>query len=518
MTAVTLTQPAWRRWLVLPALALGIGMVGIDVSIVSVANATIGRDLHASLGGLQWVTNAYLLALCSVLLTAGQLADRIGRKRIFIAGVAAFGLASAGCALAGSTAELIAFRAIQGVAGGALIPTSFALVRATFPPEEIDRALGVWAAASTSSIVAGPIIGGFLVEYVSWQSVFLINLPIGALAIASALWFATESRAHHAALGFDLPGIALAGTGLFVLVFALVKVQSHGWTSAYTLGIFTAAVFLLAAFVVRERSADEPMLPLGLFSSRALSAATVLTVVTYFTFYGLLFFWTLYLQRVLSDSPVTSGVQLMPLTFGFVGAVPLAGWLSLRFGPRASMLIGLLGIAAGSMLLTRVHIADGYGGVWPLFLLVGVSLGLAGIAGIQTMMSNAPIQFAGITGAVVATAYQLGGVLGIAVLGSVLESRASATLTHGLAAHGLPVGAAARLAAHATSGGAEPLTQLASHLSPRLTQYLASASPNAFLSGLHAAMWIGAGVSLAGCLLAPLVRNGDGEPGPTHLI
>jgi EmrB/QacA subfamily drug resistance transporter len=475
MSTLTVARAEWRRWLVLLPLALATGMVGIDASIVSVANATIGRDLHASLAGLQWVTNAYLLALCTLLLTAGRIADRVGRKRVFVTGIAAFGLSSAGCALAGSTGELIAWRALQGAAGAMLMPGSLAILRASFSAHELDRAIGAWAGTATASVVGGPIIGGLLVQHVSWQSVFLINLPVAVVAISAALWLATESRSEERGQWLDLLGVVLASAGLFVLVFALIKAQAHGWGSAYTLGLLAAAGLLLAGFIAREAVASAPMLPLELFRSRALAAAAGATVVTYFALYGLLFFWTLYLQRVLGDSPVTSGVHLLPLTLGFVVSTPLAGWIGSRLGSRMSLLLGLVGIAVGSAWLTRVQIADGYDAIWPPFLLVGVSLALAVVAGIQTLMSNAPIRFAGIAGGVMTTACQLGGVLGIAVLGSVVGSHAAAS--------------------HAAATG-----------------------PGAFLDGLHAAMWVAAAVALAGSLLAPFARRGEGDVGPVHLV
>jgi EmrB/QacA subfamily drug resistance transporter len=454
-----------RHWLVLVPLALAIGMVGIDASIVSVANATIARDLHASLADLQWITDAYLLALCALLLNAGRIADRIGRKRVFLAGTGAFALASAGCALAGSTGELIAWRAVQGVAGAMLMPSSLALLRASFDEAELDRAVAVWAGVATASVVAGPILGGLLVEHVSWQSVFLINLPVALLAIAGAQWLIGESREAAAGRALDLVGSALASTCLVALVFALIKAPARGWGSAYTLGMLAAAAVLFVAFVARESATREPMLPLGLFRSRALTAATCATVMTYFALYGVLFFWTLYLQRVLGDSPVTSGVHLLPLTFGFVASMPLAGFVGTRFGLRVSLFLGLLGIAAGSVWLTGVAVRDGYGAVWPPFLLVGVSLAMAAVAGIQTMMSNAPVRFAGTVGGVMTTACQLGGVLGISVLGSVI------------AAHGA----------------------------------------TAFVGGVHAAMWVSAAVALAGALLAPFIRRGTTEVGAAPL-
>jgi Na+/melibiose symporter-like transporter len=300
--------------------------------------------------------------------------------------------------------------------------------------------------------------------------VFLINLPVALIAIAGAVWLAAESRAEDASRSLDLPGVALAGAGLFLLVFALIKAESHGWGSAYTVGLLAMALLVLASFVARERAAGEPMLPLELFSSSAFSAAGVVTVLTYFVLYGVLFFWTLYLQRVLGDSPITSGVHLLPLTLAFVAASPLAGWIGSRFGPKLPLLGGLLGIAAGSVWLTQVQIADGYGGVWPAFVLLGATLALAAIAGVQTLMSNAPVRHAGIAGAVMTTACQLGGVLGISVLGSVLAS-------------------------HAAGGG----------------------GARGFLGGLHTAMWVCAATALAGSLLAPFARRGEGEVGPVHV-
>ena len=520
----TITAPAgtWRRWLVLPVLAVGAGMVGIDVSIVSVANATIGRDLHASLGGLQWVTNAYLLALCTLILNAGRLADRLGRRRIFLAGVATFGVASAGCSLAGSTAELIAWRTAQGAAGALLLPTSLAILRSSFEDKDLDVAVGAWGATTVGSIVVGPIVGGLLVEHLSWQSVFLINLPIAGLAIVGTLWVVIESRDAHAGSGFDLVGTILGGAGLCVLVFVVIKAQTHGWGSTYALGGFAVAAGLIIAFLAREATADDPMLPLQLFRSPAVSAATALTVVTYFAFYGALFFWTLYLQRGLGDSPVTSGVHLLPLTLGFLVGVAIGGWLGGRFGLRTPMLLGLLGLVAASLLMTQIQLRDGYGGVWPSFLLIGASIALTAVSGIEAMLSNAPVRYAGAAGSIVTTASQLGGVLGIAVLGSVLASHASSSLVNSLTAHGVDPQLAARLATHAATSSSGSLAQLLADvprpLAHRLGRTLARAGERAFLDGLHDAMLVSGGVALAGTLVANLIKRGRAVGDTPHLI
>ncbi|MHB8695709.1 MAG: MFS transporter [Solirubrobacteraceae bacterium] len=514
MSTLALAPPAWRRWLVLPVLSMAISMVGIDVSIVSVANATIGRDLHASLGALQWVTNAYLLALSTLLLNAGRLGDRIGRKRVFVTGVGAFAISSAGCALATTTPELIGCRAVQGAAGALLMPTSMAILQATFSGRDLDVAVGAWGSASLGSIVIGPILGGFLVEHVSWQAVFLINLPIGALTVLGAIWFAAESRDTSARGGFDIPGTVLGAAGLFLLVFALIKAQSHGWGSLYTVSMLGAAVLVLLAFLVWQRSAAAPLLPLELFRSRAVTAATALGLITYFCLYGVLFFWTLYLQRVLGDSPVTSGIQLLPLTLGFLVTVPLAGWVGLRFGLRTSMSVGLFGLLAGALLMTQVQVADGYDGVWPGFLVLGAAFAFASLSGMETMLSNAPVRLAGIAGAVVSASTQLGGVLGIAVLGSVLASHATRTLAHDLTAHGVTPSLAAKLASQAATSSTQTLV----HLPGGQAQLVGRIASGAFLDGLHLAMLIVAGLALAGAPLAHVVKRGNTAPAAKHLV
>jgi EmrB/QacA subfamily drug resistance transporter len=498
--------------MVVAPLALGIAMVAIDATIVSVANPTIGRDLHASLGGLQWVTNGYLLALCALLLTAGRFADRVGRKRVFIAGVGWFGLASAGCALAGSTVALISFRVLQGVGGAMLMPASVAVLRAQFSGEDLDRAIGAWGAASASSLAAGPVIGGFLVQHISWQSVFLINVPIAAVVMAGTAVLAGESRADDPGGGYDLPGIALAGAGLFLLVFALVKVPSHGWGSAYTLCLLAAGLVTLAAFVMRERAAPSPMLSLSLFRSSSLTAAAALITIAYLALYGVLFFCTLYLQRVLGESAGASGLQLGALTIAIVVFAPAAAWLSGRAGPRPTALIAFLALAVGVGLLTRAEIADRYGGVWPSFVLLGAGFAFMMISCFQSLLSNAPVQFAGTASALLSIATQLGGVLGIGLLGSVLASRATSTLRHELAAYHLPPRLASSLA-HATSTSSSTSLPggLASHLPSAAVRHLGGAADTAFVNGLHTAMWVAAAVALGACALVPLIRRGEGD-------
>jgi EmrB/QacA subfamily drug resistance transporter len=232
-------------------------MVGLDGTVVSVANPTIAKDLHASLPALQWVTNGYLLALAVTLILGGKLGDRFGRKRVFISGVVGFALFSLGCALSGSTNVLIAFRVLQGLAGALLMPNTLALLRASFPAEKLNQAVGIWGGSSALAVASGPIIGGLLVEHVSWESIFLLNLPLGLLAALFALRFVSESRDEKNVDGFDSPGVLLLTVGLFLLIWALIKAQGHGWGSAYVLGFGAAGLVVLACFVVREAGVSE---------------------------------------------------------------------------------------------------------------------------------------------------------------------------------------------------------------------------------------------------------------------
>ncbi|MHB1570494.1 MAG: MFS transporter [Solirubrobacteraceae bacterium] len=501
------------RGRVLVGIALGIAMVGIDASIVSVANATIGRDLHASLAGLQWVTNAYLLALCILLLTGGRIADRLGRRTVFLAGVSGFALASGGCALAGSVGELIAFRALQGAAGALLMPSSLAIVRATFPDDELDRAISVWAAAATLSLIAGPIIGGLLVEHISWQSVFLLNLPVALLAIAGTLRFATESRDPTAAGSYDLPGIAAASGGLFLLVFALIKTQAHGWGSTYTLGLLATGLALLGLFVIVELRGADPMLPLGLFRSRTISSAAAATIVMYFCLFAVLFFWTLYLQRIHGDSPAQSGIHLLPLTISFVAAAAVIGAGGSRIHPRIALAGGLLLLALGLLLLARTSATSTIAAMSIPLAITGVGFGVVGVVSIQAILGNAPVEYAGSASAVVSTLVQLGGVLGTSILGSVIATHATSDLAAQLAHlqlhnHKLAPQLAAQLAHHATTAIAQGGLHTTGALPPALTGQIARRGPAAFVSGLQTATRLAALVAAIGAPLGLLVKRG----------
>ena len=253
-------------WLTLISVALGVIMVGIDGSVVAVANPYIGKDLHASLADLQWVTNSYLLVIAVTLILGGKLGDRFGRRRIFLIGVTGFALTSLAIGLVGTIDGVILLRGLQGACGALLLPNTLALLRAAFPPDELNRAVGIWVSASATATAAGPIVGGIFVEHISWQSVFYINVPIGAVALVVGALVLNETR-ESTHQRFDIPGVITLALGLLAIVYGLIKAQSWGWGSARTLGVIAVGLLLLATFVAVERVVRDPSCRCASFGS-----------------------------------------------------------------------------------------------------------------------------------------------------------------------------------------------------------------------------------------------------------
>jgi EmrB/QacA subfamily drug resistance transporter len=517
-------QAQGNPWLTLVAVALGVMMVGLDGTVVGVANPTIAADLDASLAGLQWVTNGYLLALAVLLILGGKLGDRFGRKKVFIVGIVGFAITSLGCALSPSIGVLIAFRVLQGVAGALLMPNTLALIRAAFPPSELNRAVGIWGGSSALAVASGPIIGGLLVEHVSWESIFLLNLPLGLLATVVAVAWVKESREDSHVGGFDVPGVALLSGGLFLLVWALIKAQDKGWGSAYVVLFGLAGLVVLGLFVLRESRAADPLLPLDIFRERSVWAGTLLVIVGFFALFGVLFFIGLYLQNTHGYSPVQTGVRMLPLTAVFVISAPLGGFLTERFGPRPPLILGMLLLVVAFFGLTMLETDTSYNGQWPYFLIIGLSFGLIIVSTTQAIVGNVSVERGGVAGGLQSTAQQLGGVLGTAVFGSIIASSVTGSLSDNLAAERVPapVAGVVSKAGELVSQGVSPadaarapqeltagLAQAAGgQLSPEVAGAVSRASYGAFMDGLHAAMYVGVGLAVVAALLGLLVTRG----------
>jgi EmrB/QacA subfamily drug resistance transporter len=494
-------------WWTLIAVSIGVIMVGLDASVVAIANPRIATDLHASLSDLQWITDAYMLALASLLIFGGKLGDRFGRRHMFFLGVAGFAATSVGIGLIGTVAGVITLRALQGAFGALLMPSTLAILRSTFPSDKLNTAVGIWGAASGVSIAAGPIVGGLLVEHVSWQSVFYINAPIAVAALMLASLAVVESRSEHEHQ-LDVPGITTLSGGLFLMVFGLIKAQNWGWLAGRTLGVTLAGLLSVAVFVVIELRTPEPLLPMRLFANRSLSIGTAVVVIDFFALFGAVFFLSLYLQNVQGFSPVQTGVRTLPLSLALMVTAPLSGFLTERFGPRPAMVVGLATVAIGLSSLTVLHADSGYQALWPAFVLLGAGIGLVLTASSDAIIGNASVDDAGVAGGLQSTAVQLGGVLGTTILGSVLSTRVGSALIDQLTGAGTPAPVAVKL-----SGAKELVAQGVAPTIPGMPAPLAHAvahgSHGAFMVGLHTSMVVAAIAAAVGATLALFVRRGD---------
>jgi EmrB/QacA subfamily drug resistance transporter len=368
---------------------MGVMMVGLDGTIVAVANPAIQSHLHASLAGIQWISNAYLLALAVSLIPAGKAGDRFGHKKVFLTGVAGFAASSAAIGLAGSMTLVIAFRALQGVFGAMLQPTALALLRRTFPPGKLNGAIGVWGAVIGASTAAGPIVGGLLVQHLGWEACFYVNVPVGAAALIMSLLVLRETPAAPAS-SFDIPAIAALSGALFTLIWGLIKGPDYGWGSPRTLAFLGAAALLGLLFVVRERRARQPLLPLKLFRSASVSAGVVLVILLMFALFGAMFFMTFYLENVHGLSPVAAGVHLLPMTAILIIGSPIAGTLISRTGPRLPIVAGMTMAAAAMFGLSHLGATASPNDTIIWFVLLGLGLAPVMVGATNVIVGNAP--------------------------------------------------------------------------------------------------------------------------------
>ena len=500
--------------LTLLTVAIGVMMVALDGTIVAVANPAIQANLHASLAGIQWVTNAYLLALAVSLITIGKLGDRFGHKKVFMTGVTGFALSSAAIGLSGTVASsiglVIAFRVLQGVFGAMLQPTALALLRATFPVEKLNGAIGVWGAVIGASTAAGPIVGGLLVQHVGWEACFYVNIPVGIAALVMSLLVLRETPASPAANSLDVPGIAALSGALFLLIWGLIKGSSYGWGSARTLAFLIGAAVVGMLFVLRERRAQQPLLPLRLFRSASLSAGTGLVVLLMFALFGAMFFMTFYLENVHGLDPVAAGVRLLPMTGMLIVGAPLSGLAISKIGPRLPIVTGMALAAVALFGLSRLGATSSPNDTIVWFLLLGLGLSPVMVGATDVIVGNAPVEMAGVAGGLQSTAMQVGGTLGTAVLGAVMAARIGSVLPVSWHAAGLPTLSADQLAQvkSAVSVGATPVTAS----TPRqVAGVITDISHATFASGMHTAFLVAAAVALAGAVIGLLTRRGNGE-------
>jgi EmrB/QacA subfamily drug resistance transporter len=414
-----------RGW-TLAIVSIGLFMVVLDNLVVSTALPSIHRTLGASIQQLEWIVNAYVLAYAVLLLTGATLGDLLGRKRMFIGGIVLFTAASATAALAPSTGVLIAARALQGIGGAIVTPLTLTLIAEAFPAEQRGAAIGVWSGISGVAVALGPLVGGAMIQAGSWHWIFWINVPVGAILAPLAARQLTESKGDARKL--DIPGVATASTGLFGLVFGLIRAQTIGWGATEVLISLAAGAALIIGFVAYELKTDEPMLPMQFFAKRSFAVTQVVSISMYFGMFGSIFFMSQYMQNVLHNTPFHAGLKLLVWTGATMVVSPLAGVFSERFGSRPFMVAGLgLQATALAWLAGMVSPDQSYASMIAPFILAGSGMALVFAPSANAVLASVKASQTGQASGATNALRELGGVLGIAVLATVFTSHGSYT-------------------------------------------------------------------------------------------
>jgi EmrB/QacA subfamily drug resistance transporter len=419
--------PENRKWWTLAAVAFGLFMIMLDNTVVNVALPSIERDLHVSISSLEWIVTAYALTFAALLITGGKLGDLFGRRRIFIVGIAIFTLSSLACGLAPSSGFLIGARAVQGVGAALMNPASLSIITATFPPRERGQAIGIWAGVSAMALAIGPLVGGVIVQNLNWNWIFFINVPVGAAGIVVSRLVIKESRDTSHEQSIDLPGLITSSAGLFALTYALIEGNRHGWGSPEIIGLFVAAAVLLTAFVLVEHHQRLPMLDLSLFKIGSFTGANIVAMLVSLGMFGVFLFVSLYIQNILGWSPTKAGASFLPMTLLIIIVAPMAGRASDRIGSRWLMGAGMTLVGISLLLYQRVGLHSTFWTLLPAMLLGGVGMAMTMSPMTAAAMGSVPVDKAGVGSGVLNSFRQLGGSLGIALMGAILASYITAS-------------------------------------------------------------------------------------------
>ncbi|MFI5890262.1 MFS transporter [Actinoplanes sp. NPDC051513] len=474
------------RWYALAALALSTLAIGLDTTILSVALPTLSRDLHATTGDLQWFTNAYLLVLAAVLLPAGMLGDRFGRKKLLLGALFVFGAASAACAWSASTGQLIAARAVLGLGAAVLMPLSGAVLTVLFDDKERSKALSVWLTASALGIPLGPLLGGWLLDNFWWGSVFLINVPLVAIALVAVTFWVPESHGDRTRR-FDLLGVLLSAGGLVALTYGIIEAGDRGWGDARSLATMIGGVALLVGFVVWQRKAKSALVDLDLFRSRAFTGGAVLATVASFAMLGLLFALPQFFSAVGGQDAFGSGLRLLPIIGGLLIGARTAEKVAARVGNRVVIAGGLALMTAAMVVGSLTDATSGYGFVAAWITAAGIGLGFTLPPSMDAALGALTAERSGVGNGLLQAMRQVGGAIGVAVLGTVLNSayRSGLPVSSGPVRESASSGVAVATQAHDAS--------------------LLDAVRDAFTHGMDVSLLVAAAVAAAGAILALLM-------------
>jgi EmrB/QacA subfamily drug resistance transporter len=492
-----------RKWWTLIAVSVAIFMLLLDITVVNVALPDIQSSLHSSFSDLQWVVNAYSLTLAAFLLTAGAVADLIGRRRVFITGLIVFTAASAACGLAASPLELNLFRAVQGTGGAMMFATSLALIASAFHGKERGLAFGVYGGVIGAAVAVGPVVGGLITSGIGWEWIFFVNVPIGIGAVFLTLRQVTESSDPNAR-GVDWLGLVTFSCSLFLLVFALIQGNEKGWGSTEIVSFLAASVVLFAVFIVAELRQSRPMLDLSLFRRRAFTGASIVAFSVSASMFSMFLYLTLYIQDVLGYGPLAAGVRFLPITLLSFFVAPLAGRLSVRVPIRLMLGAGLLLVSGGLLSMSAVGAGSGWTVLIPGFILAGAGIGLINPPLAQTAVGVVHHSRSGMASGINNTFRQVGIATGVAGLGAVFQHQVVTKTTAALSTTNVHVFG---LKGALVSGG---VREVVKHLPTRAGDQLLHAYRTGFTGALTSILLIGVVIAFVGSLLAvALVRSSD---------
>lgn len=485
-----------RRWAVLAVLCVSLLLIALDNTILNIALPALIRELHATESQLQWIVDIYACVFAGLLLVAGSLGDRIGRKKVFCAGLAIFAVGSAGSAFSASVTSLIVARSVMGVGAACIMPATLSIITNVFrDPGDQARAIGIWSATTGLGIAIGPIAGGWLLAHYWWGSVFLVNVPIATLGLLAAIWLVPDSS-DPVRRPIDILGATLSTAGLAMLLWSVIEAPVKGWQSPLVIGSGVGALVILAGFVLWERTTAHPMLLLEPFSDRRFSVAMAAVAMAVFGLMGALFVLTQYLQFSLGFSAMAAGVRILPIA-AVLGVAALSSTIIDRLvGTKVVVAAGLLIVATGFWQLTTTTTSQGFGHALLGMVLLGLGAGLIIAPATASVMGTLSRARAGIGSATNSTALQVGGALGVAVIGSVLTSRYQGTMAHTLSGHTVPPAVA-----HAILGSVGGALAVARIAGGSTGVALTIAARRAFVDGMDLALLVGTFVVVASAIL-----------------
>jgi EmrB/QacA subfamily drug resistance transporter len=489
-----------RRWWILAVLCFSLIVIVLDNTILNVAIPTIVRDLDATNSQLQWMVDSYTLVFAGLLLTAGSLGDRYGRRGALQVGLVLFGIGSIASAMAGSADQLIATRAFMGIGGAFIMPATLSIITNVFPPQERGKAIGVWAGTAGLGAVLGPLTGGLLLEHFYWGSVFLVNIPVVVIGLIAGIFLIPTSK-DPAAPRLDPLGAVLSIVGLVSLLYGIIEAPQQGWSDPMIVAAFVFGIAVLAAFIAWEAHTDHPMLDVKFFKNPRFTAASSSIMCIFFAMFGTMFLLTQYFQFTLGYSPLATGVRLLPWAAMMMIVSPTSARLVERFGTKVVVTSGLSIATIGLLSLSTLTVDSHY---WPdvlwriVLLALGMSLTMAPAT--ESIMSALPLAKAGVGSAVNDTTRQVGGALGVAIIGSVLSSIYASQMGDFLA--GTPIKGAQATGIKESLGVALAAAASAARSAPEFGASLARAANTAFVDGLQIAVLVAAGVAFAGVIVA----------------